>query len=69
MDADAFPRYADPAKSARKASAWAAGLNWYLTRKVKVAADYEQTRFKGGASGGQDRETEKAFLSRFEVGF
>lgn len=69
VDGDAFPRYADPAKSAGKARAWAAGLNWYLTRKVKVAADYEQTRFKGGASGNRDRETEKAILSRFEVAF
>jgi len=72
LDNDAFPRYADPARSASRAKAWTAGLNWYLTRNVKVAANYEQTRFKGGAGSAgaiRDRETEKAVLSRFEVAF
>ncbi len=72
VDSGAFPRYADPSKSASRAKAWAGGFNWYLTRNVKVAANYEQTRFTGGAgtaSAVRDRETEKAVLSRFEVAF
>lgn len=69
VDGDSFPTYADPAKSAGRAKAWAGGINWYLTQKVKVAANYEVTRFKGGASGSRDRENEKAILSRFEVAF
>ena len=72
VDGDAFPRFADPTKSASRAKAWAAGLNWYLTRNVKVVANYEQTRFKGGAGSAsaiKDRETEKVVLSRFEVAF
>jgi phosphate-selective porin OprO/OprP len=69
VDGDAFPRFADPTKSANRAKAWAAGLNWYLNPKVKVAANYEQTRFKGGASGNVDREAEKVILSRFEVAY
>ncbi len=72
VDGAAFPRYADPSRSASRAKAWAAGANWYLNRNVKVAANYEQTRFKGGAGSAsaiKDRETEKAVLSRFEVAF
>ncbi len=66
IDDAAFPDFADPAKSARKASAWAAGANWYLNKNYKINFDYEQTKFDGGAKNG-DRETEKAFLTRFQV--
>lgn len=68
-DSNAFPTYADPAKSAKNAKAWAAGFNWYLNSNVKVAANYEQTRFTGGATGNTDREAEKVILSRFEVAY
>jgi len=30
MDRDAFPIFADPTTSARSASAWSVGLNWYF---------------------------------------
>lgn len=72
VDDDAFPKFADPAKSASRAKAWAAGFNWYLNPKVRIQADYEQTRFTGGAgtSGAlQDRAQEKVILSRFEVAY
>lgn len=69
VDGDAFPKFADPAKSANRAKAWAAGFNWYLNPKVKIQADYERTRFTGGASGNQDREQEKVILSRVEVAY
>ena len=69
VDGDAFPKLADPAKSANRAKAWAAGVNWYLNPKVKIQADYEQTRFTGGASGNQDREQEKVILSRVEIAY
>ena len=69
VDGDAFPKFADPAKSASRAKAWAAGVNWYLNAKVRIQADYEQTRFTGGASGNQDREQEKVILSRIEVAY
>jgi phosphate-selective porin OprO/OprP len=69
VDAGAFPTFADPAKSANRAKAWAAGFNWYLNRNVKLAANYEQTRFKGGGSGNGDREAEKVILSRVEVAY
>ena len=65
-DADSF---ADPAVSARKASAAGIGINWYLNRNAKVSLDYEQTRFDGGAPGGADREDEEALLMRLALSF
>ncbi len=65
----AFSRgFADITKSARKAKAWAVGLNWYLNRNVKYVLNYEQTSFDGGAATG-DRPKEKAFLARAQVSF
>jgi phosphate-selective porin OprO/OprP len=61
--------YADPARSARKARAWAVGFNWYLNRNVKYVLDYERTTFTGGAAGGGDRRPENAILFRSQVAF
>jgi phosphate-selective porin OprO/OprP len=72
-DDDAFlggaASFADPAVSARKASAYGVGLNWYFNENLKWVLDYEQTSFDGGAAGGADREDEKVFLTRFALGF
>jgi phosphate-selective porin OprO/OprP len=65
---EAFPLFANPASSARQARAWAVGANWYLNRGVKWMLDYEQTRFRGGATS-SDRPDEKALLGRFQVSF
>ncbi|MFO1406105.1 MAG: porin [Steroidobacteraceae bacterium] len=61
--------FADPNKWASKAAAWTVGLNWYLNQNLKWVFDYEQTRFDGGAPGGEDRTDEKAFLLRMSLGF
>jgi phosphate-selective porin OprO/OprP len=68
VDGDAFPIFANPQASARKAEAWAVGLNWYFNRNVKFVLDYEHTNFDSGATSG-NRETEKALLSRFQIAF
>lgn len=68
VDPDAFPIFADPAKSARKASDKAVGANWYLNRNVKVMLDYVRTSFEGGAASG-DRPDEKVLMSRFQIAF
>ncbi len=68
IDDKAFPVFANPATAARSAKAWAAGVNWYLNRAVKIQADYEQTHFDGGATAG-DRKTANEILTRFQVGF
>lgn len=73
VDNAAFERgadsFADPNTQASKASAWTLGLNWYLNENVKWVFDYEQTSFDGGKAGGADRDDEKAFLTRVQLGF
>ena len=68
VDDKAFPLFANPASAASRATAWAVGLNWYLTRGVRFLLDYEQTRFKGGAATG-DRPDEKVVLDRIQISF
>jgi phosphate-selective porin OprO and OprP len=68
IDRDAFPLFANPQKAARSASAWAAGINWHLNKNAKINLDYEQTRFAGGAKGG-DRKDEKLFMNRFQIAY
>jgi len=76
--------YSDLSKSAKSAHTWTAGVNWYLNANAKIALNYEQTSFDGGAVRGgpsattninaagsnvRDRETERALLARFQVAF
>ncbi len=51
-----------------KAKAWGFGLNWYLARNVKVAVDFEKTKYDGGATAG-DRPDEKYIATRFQTSF
>ncbi len=60
---------ADPAKSARAASAWAYGANWVVNPWVRLQIDYERTRFVGGAPAGVNRQAENALLSEVQVSF
>jgi phosphate-selective porin OprO and OprP len=70
IDGDAFTGgFADPARSARKATSWGVGLNWHLTRNVKYAATFDHTTYEGGAPAGGDRQTENALLLRAQVSF
>ena len=68
IDKDAFPRYADSTTSIRKENEWGLGVNWYFTRQVRVAVNYEVTTFKGGAATG-DRPDEKFLGVRFQTAF
>jgi len=75
--------YADGSKSAKSAHSWTAGVNWYLNSNAKIALNYEQTSFDGGAISGngqtgaagdagrsiRDRPDERALLARFQVAF
>ena len=69
IDDGAFPLFADPAVSARRAKAWTLGVNWYLTSNLKLVVNYLDTQFEGGAAAGADREDEKAVFSRLQVAF
>lgn len=61
--------FADPSTQARRATAWSAGLNWYLTQNVAWYLNYTSTHFEGGAPFGADRASEDAFFTRFQVAF
>jgi phosphate-selective porin OprO and OprP len=65
--------YADPTVSARKAQAWASGINWYLNRNLKLALDYEHTRFDGGWTNANgailDRPPEDVMSTRLQLAF
>lgn len=77
IDDDAFAAgassFADPTKASREANAWAAGVNWYLNNNVKVALNYEQTRFSYGGGGTTsaplDRNDEKVLFTRVQVAY
>lgn len=61
--------FADITKAARKATEYGVAANWYLNNNAKVAVNYEETRFDGGAAGGADRANERAILARLQVAF
>jgi len=69
VDDDAFPVFANPDQAARQATAGGLGLNWYLNRNVKIAANYELTKYDGGAAGGGNRPDEHSLFTRFQVAF
>jgi phosphate-selective porin OprO/OprP len=66
VDDDAFPTFANPAGSVTRETATTVGLNWYLNKGLRVGINYDQTRFKGGASAG-DRSVEKAIFTRVSI--
>ncbi len=68
LDDDAFPIYANPSSSVSKEKAVGLGLNWYLTKQVKVSVNYEHTTFEGGATDG-DRPSEDFVVTRFQHSF
>ncbi|MFO1519987.1 MAG: porin [bacterium] len=68
FDKAAFPTYADPTKSVRKAEAWGVGVNWYLNKNFKWALNFDQSRFKGGDKGG-NRPTENALFTRLQIAY
>ncbi len=59
---------ADLTKSARKATAWGVGLNWYPNSNLKQMLTYERTRFTGGSAAG-DRRSENALFLRSQLSF
>lgn len=66
-------RFANPLTSAKEAKTWGIGLNWYLNQWVRLATNYEQTKFEGGGGGTlaniRDREDERILFSRLQFQF
>jgi len=69
LDSDTFPLYADPSTSARRATAWGAGLNWYLNRNVRTSFNFFQTDFAGGEADPVTRQDENVFVTRLQLSF
>lgn len=70
MDQYAFSKYST-AVSARQATAWGVGINWYLNRNVKFNLDYEVTSFSNGstAAGSVTGRQERTILSQIQFAF
>ena len=66
---EAFPIFADPAKSIQEARVATLGLSWNLVRNVRWMIEGNLTEFDGGAAAGTDRPDEKTILTRFQVSF
>lgn len=69
INGDAFPRFANPLTAARIAEERAIGLNWYLTRYVKLTTDYEHTGFRMATSGVKPLHSENLLISRIQLAF
>jgi phosphate-selective porin OprO and OprP len=67
IDDRAFTLNLATAGSSRKAEAWTAGLNWFLTPNFKYVFNFERTVFDGDPDG--PRKAENAFLFRTQVNF
>lgn len=73
LDSSIFSEnFANLNTSISKENAWATGINWYLNRNVKLAVDFEQTKFRRGAPNGRstdDRKTENLFTGLAQLSF
>lgn len=48
IDDQAFRGFANPNLSARQATSWAVGINWWLNRNARVLTSFSHTSFEGG---------------------
>jgi phosphate-selective porin OprO and OprP len=72
IDDKAFPIYANPATSASGAQAWAAGLNWYLNKNIRVSASFSRTTFDGNINPKAAtvvRQPEEVVFTRLQLAF
>jgi phosphate-selective porin OprO/OprP len=69
IDADAFPHFANPATAAQFAAEQGIGLNWYLTRYIKLTTDYEHTGFRMASKNVKSLHRENVLMSRLQLSF
>ncbi len=75
IDDKAFPLYASAATNADEAANFGLGLNWYLSKAVRLTFDYYQTNFNFAPGSPLVsttpllRQDEKGFITRFQVSF
>ena len=70
LDRDAFPKFVSSG-SAREATSWGVGLNWYLNSNIRFYFDFESTHFDGGSkkAGALTAGDERALLGRVQFSF
>ncbi|MBA3317311.1 MAG: porin [Gemmatimonadales bacterium] len=68
IDDDAFPTFANPTSAVSKAKGIGMGVNWHLSKQIKVVVNYEHTTFEGGGPTG-DRPSEDFVVTRFQHAF
>lgn len=70
LDDSIFDRgFASATTNVSKEEAWAAGLNWYPHKNVRLSVDYEQTHFKQGAAATENRPTENIVFTRLQLSY
>ena len=69
VDPDTFPVFANPDTAAQKAKSWTVGANWYLNENFRLQLNYDYTRFVGGAPNGENRNSERIWIARFQIIF
>lgn len=67
-------KFSNITSSAKSAQSWALGVNWYLNQNVKIATNYEQTSYEGGAAGSTlsnliNLKDEKTLFSRLQISY
>ena len=58
--------FASATASATKATSTGFGLAWYWSENLKLLADFDHTKFVGGAAGGHNRPSEDFASGRFQ---
>ncbi len=69
VDADAFPLFANPKTAAQEAEEMGIGMNWLLSRYVKLVTDYEHTRFRMAVNTSTPLHSEDVLMSRIQLAF
>jgi phosphate-selective porin OprO/OprP len=63
--------YADPTKSASSATAFSAGINWYLNKNIRANLSYSHTEFDGytGSAAAVGKQSENVLFTRVQLAF
>jgi phosphate-selective porin OprO/OprP len=74
IDSEAFGLFSDPTRSASAAHEYSFGLNWWLSRNVRVGTSYSYTTFDGGGTGTSapgvvTRNPENVLFTRVQLAF
>ncbi len=75
IDDAAFPLYASAVSNADQATSYGLGLNWYLSKSVRLTFDLYQTKFDLApgspitSTNAVLRQDEKSFITRFQLSF